>query len=292
MKKYLLIVLLLVASASYSATLSDLKHKLRVRTSELTDSTSFFTDTMATIWLNMAQERIVRLGGYIPKYTDINYSWDSNTYNLPSGFIRATSGNIKTRGQWFPAYMVNNIVDSPYIQMKVVWKDEDSAQVILMRAGFEERQHDIIYNQDSLSYVLPRDFRSPVMVMIRKNGNWEPAYQNTAFQLDTNIYNYTVLWKSTDTALLYIKPSDLYDGDTLRVFYRRSLQNDDTLRVNYVGTAPAMTLDTSTCQVPFDLQGFIVEEAYSYYIMSQKRFQEAILLQRNIRQDMGITVQQ
>ncbi len=264
---------------------------MRHRTAELTTATSFYSDSSAAIWLNLAQFRIVKLGGYIPKFTDIVYTEDSNFYALPTDFRQVTGAEIMSRGIWYPVAVVDNFTADPISQVKISWVNEDSAIVLTNRTGFEERMLDILYSVDSVSYVIPQDFKSILSVMLRKGGKWEPVFLNLGFMSDTNAYNYTIFQENTNIAHIYIKGDDLWDNDTIRVFYRRTLQDNDTLRVDYVGTASEMLTPAAICQVPDELHNFIIDEAISYYMWAQKRFQEAALLQQRIRVDMGIVQQ-
>lgn len=297
MKKfYVLFIMyfLLIAVYADATTRTDLINKIRHRTAELTDSTSYYSDSTASIWLNMAQATIVRLGGYIPKTTEITYASDSNIYDLPLDFVEAKSVEILSNGSWFPANLVPFFVDTPLIQVKVSWKNEDTARVLINREGIEEDYVDILYNQDSISYRLPVGFNRVETILLRKNGAWNPVFPNPGFFKDTSTYTYTIHWQNTDSAYIYIMGRDLWDNDTVRVFYKRTLQSGDKIWIDYIGTASTMDSGTAVCEVPDNkgLQEFIISETISYYLESQKRYEEAALIQRKIRLDMGIIKEQ
>lgn len=207
-KLFFTLILLLLMGNSYAASLSDLIRDLRHATGELTDTTSFYTDSTANRWINLAQDRIVTLGGFIPKQVDFTFNRNDTTYTMPSDF-RMIDGD-----------------------------------------------KNIAIHENSIS----------------------PLWNNPGFKKDTTLNQYFIGWKDEDTAKLYIRGTYLVDDDLLRIFY--------------LGTAADMAYDTSTCEVPDNLQGYIIEEAFSYYIRSQKRFQEASLIQSLIRQDMGIVKKQ
>lgn len=205
---YAMICLISFCTATNAAALSDLLRDMRFMTAEQTESTSFFSDTLGQRWLNLAQSRITKLGGYIPKQIDIVYSEDSTTYVLPSDFRKV---------------------------------DQD---------------RNLMITETEIKHL----------------------FLNPGFITDTNVAQYFISWKNEDTALLYLEATSSFDGDTARIFY--------------LGTAAEMLYDTSTCEVPTILHDYIIQEAVSYYIFSQKRYQEAFLIQQNLRRDMGIPVKE
>jgi len=153
----------------------------------------------------------------------------------------------------------------------------DAQERIVSLGGFIQKQVDISYALgDSLGYVLPSDFRYDAGAMYRSGRQWETMVENPNFAVDTDVYQYFIKWKNSDTALLYIK-GELWIGNTIRVFY--------------LGVATEMTSDTTECEAQDDMEPFIVEEAFSYYLESMRMFQPADQIQRKVRTDMGLTKQ-
>lgn len=208
MKRFLYVVLLLLLTAvqSKSATLlSDLIEQLRGRAGVSSDTTVSFTNTDAMHWLNQSQNKIVKIGDYIPKHTDI---------------------------EWLES--------------------------------------------DSLGYVLPSDFRVVDQAMIRSGNTWRPVLENPGFAVDKVTPQFFVKRKNADTAVFYTRYIYL-DTSLVRLFYR--------------GTASQFTALTDTAEVQVDRHVFIIEEAYSMYLQSERGFQEAQALVAQNRQDMGIVSQ-
>lgn len=143
--KKLLFVLLLLAGSVQPATLASLIAELRQRTGEKDTVNSFYTNADAKTYLNEAQDKLVRLGGYIPKHVDILYNFDSVTYRLPASF-KALNGAIRrTKGQWARLLYNDNFkkdtsANHYFIQFKAVdtallylggsyWNDGDTARI-------------------------------------------------------------------------------------------------------------------------------------------------------------------
>lgn len=140
MRKLFLLFLLLALFPSliYGATAADLIEKLRERTGETKASTSFFQDSTALSWLDMAQSKIVRIGGFIPKMDVITIpANDSGVYDLPSDFNSIDGGAMvkKTGYPW--QHMRNNplfAIDTISYQFFVKWADTGQAQIYVKGA--------------------------------------------------------------------------------------------------------------------------------------------------------------
>lgn len=207
--KYILLGLLMGLYAftpASSATLSELITDLRYRVDESDTSTSNFSDSVGKLWLNDAQDRIVALGGFIKKQTDITYSKD-----------------------------------------------------------------------DTLGHVLPSDFRYVDQVIYLDGRQWETVINNPGFFHDTSTNQFTIKWQNADTARIYFKGTNFWEDKRVRLFY--------------LGVADGMTADSTECEAQDDVEGFIVEEAFVYYLQSLKMYQAAQVVRQNIREDMGLIKQ-
>ena len=290
MKRMLLCLLfgVLLSMSLQSATLSDLKNELRFTIAERDSTRSYFDDSTATIWLNLAMERIVGLGGFIPKYHDTAYVNDSNTYALPADFRAITNCYIKSSKEWreLPTGLPDT---SNLFQYRISWKNQDSAELLLLTGGFEPAVQEIIFSTGTYEYALDSTFERIIGAIIKTSGDWQPILANPNFAKDTNVATYDIQYDSAKFAVLYVKYSDIFEGDTIKIFYQRMIKPGDTIRVDYLGIAASMDSNAATCEVPENLQNFIVEEAFALYYFAQKRFQEGNLIRAGIRRDMGIT---
>jgi hypothetical protein len=90
MKRLVIIILVCIstATACQAATLGDLLYKMNWRLGEPDSSEAFIPDTAKMIFLDLAQVKIARMAGNLPKQVDFTYSNDSVKYALPSDFIR------------------------------------------------------------------------------------------------------------------------------------------------------------------------------------------------------------
>lgn len=198
----------IVCSPGQAVTLvSDLIIDFRILTDEDTTKGSLVTNTEIVVFLNRGQDKIVRLGGYLKKSTDVICSDDSNSYGLPLTFRRL-----------------------------------DGIAVFAMNENF----------------------------------NWTKVFNNPFFMIDTTVYQYYISWSHPDSARIYFK-GDFWEGDTIRVSYTGDASDLDTL--------------TDTCEVPTDLQAFIIEEAIANYYRSRKNFTAQQQSQNQTRLDMGLIKQ-
>lgn len=132
MLRFILVMLslvLMVAAQSDSATLSDLIELLRGRAGVSSDTTVAFTNTDAMGWINQSQNKIVKLGGYIPKQTDITWlESDSLGYVLPSDFRVVDQVVMRSGESWQPVFQNPGFVyDSVVAQFFIKWKNADTA---------------------------------------------------------------------------------------------------------------------------------------------------------------------
>lgn len=126
-----ILILLFVACGLRAATLYDLVTQLRATVGEEDSTWSAFSDTTAKKWLNLAQDKINRLGGYIEKTWDHTYA-TADTFGvvLPSDFKAPKSAIIWVGNQW--ETMVPNKAfryDTAAYQFDVQWKNKDTARV-------------------------------------------------------------------------------------------------------------------------------------------------------------------
>lgn len=201
MKRLTLVLgLLVLALSTRGATLADLIADLRVLTGEPDTVNSFYTNADAQVYLNQAQDPIVRLGGYIKRQVDVLYTTDSLSYRLPSTFIKVVSALRRTEGTW-------------------------------IETAYNDGLHDSI------------------------------------------VATYMVQWKNTDTAKAYLG-GRWTDGDTLRLFYLAKASPMDSL--------------ADVCDVPEDLQCFVLQEAIALFEQAKRSFEAAALIRQQVRRDMGV----
>lgn len=127
-------------------TLGGLKTLLRYRLDEVDATKSFFTDSGLTHWLNMSQESVVRLGGFIPKTA--KFGLDTNrSFAMPAGFrgINKVFGINSDYKDPYPILrdpgFLNDVIAMRY---SLIWINQDSANLIL-KMGATENPDDTIY---------------------------------------------------------------------------------------------------------------------------------------------------
>ena len=195
-KLFIICCLWLIPAVVYAESLGDLLIDLRYRTGEVATSESNYADSVAIGWINMAQSRVVKLGGYLPKSVDYVYEGDSNYVHLPPDFRAITQLKVKSEGRWFGDSSILGDVD---------WIDEDSAELVLAVAAFAERHHDIKYATDSNEYPLPSDFREVNAVLVLRDGEWWGALPNPGLVNDTDVLSYAVHQHDIDSASIYLE---------------------------------------------------------------------------------------
>jgi len=204
---FLALLFLILVSPSQGKTAAEMIADFRILTDEDTTRGSLVTDSEVLVYLDNAQDKIVRIGGYLKKSTDVICSNDSNSYGLPLAFRRL-----------------------------------DGIVVFAMNEGFK----------------------------------WTKVFNNPFFMVDTTVYQYYISWSHPDSAKIYFK-GDFWEGDTIRVSYTGDAADLDTL--------------TDTCEVPTDLQTFIIEEAIANYERAKRNHQVQWQTQTQVRRDMGILKQ-
>lgn len=134
MFRYIGVILLIVLlhSSANSVTLQNLINDLRALAGEKDTLLSLFSDDDASKWLNMSQDKIVRLGGYLPKSTVIIYASDSQSLALPTDFrsMHSNGALLWKAGMW--SRMLNNpglMVDTNVANFFIGWVHEDSARM-------------------------------------------------------------------------------------------------------------------------------------------------------------------
>lgn len=203
----LVVCFFLWSPAQGRTVVSDLISDFRVLTDEIAAQGSIVHDSEIVVFLNRAQDKVVRLGGFLPKKHDIVHSSDSLDYQLPSDVKRVTS--IETRAT-------------------------------------------------------------------AEAGNWIGFVRNEGFVIDTTVYQFYVRWDSVTAPRVYVS------GD---------LETGDTIRVSYLGDAVDLTATTDSCEVPTNLQTFIIEEAIASYYRSKQNFSAQQQTQDQTRLDIGLVKQ-
>ena len=201
-----LLISMLTMPIAYAETLSGLLERLQWRIGEPDTAQAFLPDTALQLFLNDAQNKVVRLNGYLPKQVDITFDFDS------------------------------------------------------------------------MKYALPSDFKLVEGVLARMDDNrWYKVSVNPYFMIEGDSLQYFIGWKTPDSAELYFKGKDFYNGMVIRVFYR--------------ARAPSMDSLPDSCYVPTDLHGEIIEEAASYYEHANHNYGAFQLLNQGVRMDLGILKQ-
>lgn len=154
----------------------------------------------------------------------------------------------------------------------------DAQGVIIKLGNYLPKQVDISYDEaDSLGYLLPTDYRINDRCVLRYGLVWEAVVENPGFAADTDQAAFFVKRKNKDTTLFYIKNVTI-PNQTIRLFYR--------------GVATPFTAVTDTVGYQSDRESFVITEAYTYYLESERFFQEAQAVRQQLRQDMGVMRQE
>lgn len=147
----LLLALVLLAACVSAADLDDLTLDFRESILETDTSRSLIPDTIVHTFINMAQDKIVRLGGFLRKTYTFVYHEDSSSFGLPSTFksiglngVMRQSAGIFSQGDWFsivynPGFRKDTIVahytvgwdttDTPRLYIKGNIDEDDSIKV-------------------------------------------------------------------------------------------------------------------------------------------------------------------
>lgn len=104
---------------------SDLIADFRILTDEIAAQGSIVEDSEIVVFLNRAQDKIVRLGGFLPKKYDIVHQSGSTSYQLPAGVKWVTSVEVKAtaeRSNWIGAILNEGfIIDTIVYQYYARW---------------------------------------------------------------------------------------------------------------------------------------------------------------------------
>lgn len=264
----------------------ELLEQFRDRTGEPDSSSSFYSDSTALDWLNKAIQRVARLSFSYHTEDSFAYTSDVNVFEIPTTRgVRAIFAKIKSR--WY------DITGDPEaLSFSVTRVDSLISRVYVQVGGFVPRRTLIAYSKDSTSYRLPADFGRLTEITARVPGDWKPVVGNPGFKLDTRemteaYATYHLAWAHVDTAFLYVKSTDLVDGeDTLFVEYLAGPVTGDSIIISYYAQPPLMTSTDSTCVLDDDLEGFVLEEAMNYYYEAIRDYQGAAQMRQNVRQDL------
>ncbi len=139
LKRILLWLIILTFAAHFveAATLDDLLWGFRQRIGEPDSGSSIISDTAAMRFLDMAMDKVVPFGGFLPQRCDIAYSPDSMKYSLPTDFKRCSMVVAYDGEQWHAA--VNNpgfITDVDKYQYFIWWENADQAELYLKGSYF------------------------------------------------------------------------------------------------------------------------------------------------------------
>lgn len=293
-KLYFLIIMafLFVSSTVQTANLGELEERLRQRINQVEKAISVFDTTTSFAWLNMAQNRIAILAGYLPNDTNILYTGGLTEFSLPSNLRTLRSVIVKSRGRFYSIFHNPDFaIDTPIIQYTWEWEDEDTPLLIIKLGGFQDVQYTFLYSSDSSRYDLPENFRNITAALYSRStsAGFRRIFPNPSFLIDTNIVSYSIHWKNRDTALFYLSQNaELKTLDSISIFYQRTLESGDTVRILYSGIPTEMALSTTECQLPDDLEEFVVEEAIGYYFTYKMNEPIAQAWWQKVRIDMGI----
>jgi len=141
MKKIIIAALLIVMlfSCGQATILSELTSQFRTLIGEPDTATAYCTNTMIKTWLNLAQQKIVKLmreGIYQYDYT---YVAESLSYELPSEFLEIKGVMVREENQWVAAIPNPNFfVDTGSYTFFTAQKKPDTSLLYLRGSGFKE----------------------------------------------------------------------------------------------------------------------------------------------------------
>lgn len=162
MKRLIFVILVCAIFAlSVSAeTLGDLKTRLRYRLDEVDVSKAFFADSSLTHWLNMSQEGVVRLGGFIPKTAKFAIGTD-RVFAMPTSFRGISEIFVVSSDDSQPPYPIAEnpgfLLETIGMQYSVIWINPDSANLILKMGALENPEDTIYVEYLSTANVLTSD---------------------------------------------------------------------------------------------------------------------------------------
>ena len=288
-----LMLLAILTPISQASTLQEIIDKFRARVNEIDTSQSSAEDTTVKIWANMAYHKTSKLGGFIEKRQDYYFGRDTAQYVLPSDFrnIKGIMYNSQYKAEWQTIF--NNPLmaqpDTNVMQYAISRVDKDTAEIHLRFGVVGNSETDILYNEDSLKYLLPDDYLKMIQaVVISEGGMFQESVLNPFFFADTNVNSYFDYKRDDDSSWLYFKGGSVADDDTIRVFYQRTAIDGDSIRVLYYGSATDMVAVSDTTDITEDMEVFIIDEMIAYYELYLDDFQAYLNLIQMNRQDMGI----
>ena len=284
MKTLLVLFLMAILSGpAYADTLGGLASDFRERTAER--GTPAAADSTVYAWLNMAQQSIASLTGLLEKEWATEFSGD---YRLtPPADIRLVKRvKVWSEDRW---YDMAAYADSGSLPYDLTW-DSATPSLFLDDNGYIQTYTALTFDEDSLSYTLPIDFRTPLGLLYQTASTWYGMPQNPFFLADTGLC-WFVGWRAPDTAEAYVKTGTLdLQGETLRLFYLRGLQSGDSIRVVYGGMPAEMTTASVECELLDNLEVFVIDEAVRYYEAELKHYDVAQALWQQLRHDLGFSV--
>jgi len=205
---------------------------------------------------------------------------------LPTDFRQIKAVYVIAQKRFYPVFPNPGFLGQAQgMQYSIVWQTEDTARLLLVRGGIQDKQTNVIFSADSTTYRLPSDVRNVVGCMVWA-GQWEPITLSPMFTTDgTRLYD--LHFKHRDTALLYLR-GNFAEGDSVRVFYQKTVEVSDRIRIEYLSIPVDMALSTTNCEVPDDLEEYLVEEALGYYFDYKGDHSTAQGFWQRVRIDLGV----
>lgn len=137
MKKVIIFILVLVFVHQFvqAETLGDLLTGFRYRIDETDSSNSVIVNAAGRYFIDQAQDKYVRMTGYLHKDTDIVYDDTTPDYALPSGFKMVEGVMVKNNNFWYrtvpnPYFLRDTNITSWFVG----WSDPATAR-LYMRGG-------------------------------------------------------------------------------------------------------------------------------------------------------------
>jgi hypothetical protein len=295
MKRLLLIFLVCLITTPFalSDNLGELKTRFRYRLDELDVNKAFFTDSALTHWLNMSQEAVVTAGNLLPRCTTVSYP-SNDSITLGSNVRRVTDVMVQAQSRWtvIPPGGTGETSGASYY---VSWLTETQPQIVLTLGPLADSAWNVIYDADnSTQYVWLGRYIWDIKSVLTHTGDWwTPMMYNQGFVIDTLTNYYSIHRVGGSSGQLetyfYYQAPYLSDGDTIRIFYRRTaFYLIDKLRVCFSMVPTVMTGNSTECDVADDLEHFIIEEAIGYYFQALRMYGEASRVWQQVRMDMGL----
>lgn len=139
--------------------------------------------------------------------------------------------------------------------------------------GYLPKVENILYHPDSNSYALDGSYKYETGVIVRTSDMWEAVVKNPGFLSETDRFSYDIRFHSSEQARLYIQGRDLYEDDTVRIFY--------------AGTTPWLGGLADSCLVAGDDQVRIIDEALVMFEAAMRSWVAQKLQWDQLRFDMG-----